>query len=144
MVMSSALAWIVYNFILLPFGLTFMTTAVFVLLIASFVQLLEMVIKKYSPALYNMWGIYLLLIATNCIVLSVPLLNVESSYGFLYSLVNAVGSGLGFALAIVLMASCREKLRLADVPKPLEGIGIAFIIAGMLALSFLGFSGMIG
>ena len=68
----------------------------------------------------------------------------ESFYGFLYSLVNAVGSGLGFALAIVLMASCREKLRLADVPKPLEGIGIAFIIAGMLALSFLGFSGMIG
>ncbi|MBC3804494.1 RnfABCDGE type electron transport complex subunit A [Acetobacterium fimetarium] len=144
MVMSSALAWLIYNFILLPFGLTFMTTAVFVLLIASFVQLLEMVIKKYSPALYNMWGIYLLLIATNCIVLSIPLINVESSYGFLYSLVNAVGSGLGFALAIVLMASCREKLRLADVPKPLEGIGIAFIIAGMLALSFLGFSGMIG
>lgn len=144
MVMSSALAWLIYHFILFPFGLTFMTTAVFVLLIASFVQLLEMIIKKQAPALYNMWGIYLLLIATNCVVLSVPLLNVESNYGFLLSLVNAVGSGLGFALAIILMASCREKLRLADVPKPLEGLGIAFIIAGMLALSFLGFSGMIG
>ncbi|WP_170253856.1 MULTISPECIES: electron transport complex protein RnfA [Acetobacterium] len=143
MVMSSALAWLVYHFILFPFGLTFMTTAVFVLLIASFVQLLEMVIKKHAPALYNMWGIYLLLIATNCIVLSVPLLNIESNYGFLLSLVNAVGSGLGFALAIILMASCREKLRLADVPKSLEGIGIAFILAGMLALAFLGFSGMI-
>jgi len=137
------LAWIVYTYVLAPFGLTFLTTVVFVLLIASFVQLLEMIIKKQAPALYNMWGIYLLLIATNCIVLSVPLLNVESSFGFLKSLVFAIGSGAGFALAIVLMASLREKLRLADVPKALDGLGIAFVLAGMLALAFLGFSGMI-
>jgi len=143
MTLSSILAWVVYTYILAPFGLSFLTTVVFVLLIASFVQLLETIIKKQAPALYNMWGIYLLLIATNCIVLSVPLLNVESSFGFLKSLVFAVGSGAGFALAIVLMASLREKLRLADVPKALDGLGIAFILAGMLALSFLGFSGMI-
>ena len=143
MTLSSMLAWVVYTFILAPLGLTFLTTVVFVLLIASFVQLLEVIIKKQAPALYNMWGIYLLLIATNCIVLSVPLLNVESSFGFIKSLVFAVGSGAGFALAIVLMASLREKLRLADVPKALDGLGIAFILAGMLALSFLGFSGMI-
>jgi Na+-translocating ferredoxin:NAD+ oxidoreductase subunit A len=143
MTLSSMLAWVVYTFILAPLGLTFLTTVVFVLLIASFVQLLEVIIKKQAPALYNMWGIYLLLIATNCIVLSVPLLNVESNFGFLKSLVFAVGSGAGFALAIVLMASLREKLRLADVPKALDGLGIAFILAGMLALSFLGFSGMI-
>ncbi|MBV4419418.1 RnfABCDGE type electron transport complex subunit A [Clostridium tyrobutyricum] len=140
---SSMLAWVVYHFVLLPFNLTFLTTVVFVLLIASFVQLLEMIIKKQAPALYNMWGIYLLLIATNCIVLSVPLLNVESNYTFLMSVVNAIGAGFGFAIAIILMASLREKLRLADVPKPLQGLGIAFILAGMLALAFLGFSGMI-
>ena len=143
MTLSSMLAWLVYHFVLQPFNLTFLTTVVFVLLIASFVQLLEMIIKKYAPTLYNMWGIYLLLIATNCIVFSVPLLNVENNYSFLESTVGAVGAGLGFTLAIVLMASCREKLRLADVPKALEGLGVAFILAGMLALAFLGFSGMI-
>ena len=142
MTMSSILAWIVYNFILAPLGLTFLTTIVFVILTASFVQLLELIIKKEAPTLYNMWGIYLLLIATNCIVLAVPLLNVENSYSLLKSIVFAIGSGLGFALAIVLMASLREKLAYADVPKPLEGIGIAFLIAGMLSLAFLGFSGM--
>jgi len=144
MTLSSILAWLIYHFVLAPFGLTFMTTAVFVLLIASFVQLLEVIIKKQVPALYNMWGIYLLLIATNCVVLAVPLLNAESNFAFLYSTVYAVGSGLGFALAIILMASLREQLRLADVPKSLDGLGIAFILAGMLALAFLGFSGMIG
>ena len=142
MTMSSILAWIVYNFILAPLGLTFLTTIVFVILTASFVQLLELIIKKEAPTLYNMWGIYLLLIATNCIVLAVPLLNVENSYSLLKSIVFAIGSGLGFALAIVLMASLREKLAYADVPKPLEGIGIAFLLVGMLSLAFLGFSGM--
>ena len=141
--LSSMLAWVVYHVILFPFHLTFLTTLVFVLLIASFVQLLEMIIKKQAPALYNMWGIYLVLIATNCVVLGVPLLNVESNYPFLMSVVFAVGSGTGFGFALILMASLREKLVYADVPKPLEGMGIAFILAGMLALAFLGFSGMI-
>lgn len=143
MTLSSMLAWAVYHFVLVPFHITFLTTLIFVLLIASFVQLLEMVIKKYVPTLYGMWGIYLLLIATNCVVLGVPLINAESNFPFVKSVVYAIGSGMGFALAIVLMASLREKLKLADVPKSLEGSGIAFILAGMLALAFLGFSGMI-
>lgn len=141
--LSSMLAWVVYTFVLVPLGLVFLKTVVFVLLIASFVQLLEMIIKKQAPALYGMWGIYLLLIATNCVVLGVPLLNAESNFNFLQSVVNALGSGVGFAIAIILMASLREKLEYADVPKSLQGMGIAFILAGMLALSFLGFSGMI-
>lgn len=141
--LSSIFAWVVHHFILVPFQITFLTTIVFVLLIASFVQLLEMVIRKYAPGLYKMWGIYLLLIATNCVVLGVPLINAESGFGFVKSLVNAVGAGVGFALAIILMSSLREKLRLADVPKSLQGLGVAFIVAGCLSLSFFGFSGMI-
>jgi len=141
--LSSMLAWLVYTFILAPFDLIFLKTIVFVILIASFVQLLEMIIKKMAPALYGMWGIYLLLIATNCVVLGVPLINAESDYTFMFSVVNALGSGAGFALALVLMASLREKLDYADVPQSIRGLGVAFILAGMLALSFLGFSGMI-
>jgi electron transport complex protein RnfA len=141
--MSSMLAWVVYNFVLLPYHLVFLKTVVFVLLIASFVQLLEMIIKKQAPALYNMWGIYLVLIATNCVVLGVPVINAESNYNFVQSVVNAFGSGVGFSLAIIMMASIREKLEDANVPKALQGSGIAFISAGMLALAFLGFSGMI-
>lgn len=143
MTLSSILSWLVMHFVLIPLNLMFLKTVVFVLLIASFVQLLELVIKKYSPALYGMWGIYLLLIATNCVVLGVPLINAENNYPFLMSVVQALGSGIGFALAITIMASLREKLVYADIPKALQGMPIAFIIAGMLALSFLGFSGML-
>ena len=99
MTLSSILAWVVYRFVLEPFGLTFLTTIVFIVLTASFVQLLELVIKKQAPALYNMWGIYLLLIATNCIVLAVPLLNVENNYNLFKSIVFSIGSGLGFCTA---------------------------------------------
>ena len=143
MTLSTILAWLVYNLILLPLNLVFLKTIVFVLLIASFVQLLELTIRKFAPTLYGMWGIYLLLIATNCVVLGVPIMTSENNYGLSMSIVAAIGSGLGFALAIILMASLREKLAYANVPKPLQGMGIAFILAGMLALSFLGFSGMI-
>ncbi|MGI6407079.1 MAG: electron transport complex protein RnfA [Syntrophaceticus sp.] len=141
--LSSMFAWLVYNYILVPLDVTFLTTITFVLLIASFVQLLEMFVRKYTPTLYKLWGIYLMLIAANCVVLGVPLINVESGFNFGMSVVNAFGSGVGFAVALLLMASLREKLRLADVPKSLEGLGIAFILAGCLALSFFGFSGMI-
>lgn len=140
---SSALAWVVYNFVLVPYNLVFLKIVVFVVLIAGFVQFLEIAIKKFAPALYDMWGIYLVLIATNCVVLGVPLINATAQFGFAKSIVNAFGSGVGFAIAIIMMASLREKLQYADVPKSLQGLGIAFILAGMLALSFLGFSGMI-
>ncbi len=140
---SSALAWAVYNFVLVPFDLTFLKIVVFVVLVASFVQFLEIAIKKLAPTLYEMWGIYLVLIATNCVILGVPLINASSNFDFLKSVVNAFGSGTGFAIALILMASLREKLQYADVPKSLQGMGVAFIVAGMLALSFLGFSGMI-
>lgn len=143
MTLSSLLAWAVYTYILHPLGLQSLMLISFVLLIASFVQLLEMIIKKHAPALYNMWGIYLVLIATNCIVLAVPVTNAELHSDFITSLVRAIGSGVGFSLALILMASLREKLQYADVPKSLEGLGISFILAGMLALSFFGFSGMI-
>lgn len=140
---SSALAWLVYNLILVPYNLVFLKIVVFVILIAGFVQFLEIAIKRFAPTLYDMWGIYLVLIATNCVVLGVPLINATEGFDFSKSVVNAFGSGVGFAIAIILMASLREKLQYADVPKSLQGLGIAFVLAGMLALSFLGFSGMI-
>lgn len=143
MTISTLLAWVVYNYVLHPLGLEVLMLITFVILIAGLVQLLEMVIKKHAPALYNMWGIYLVLIATNCVVIAVPITNAESHNGFMTSLVLALGSGVGFALALILMASLREKLQYADVPKSLQGLGISFILAGMLALSFFGFSGMI-
>ena len=141
--LSTILAWLVYNFVLVPLDLTFLRTITFVVLIASFVQLLEIIIKKESPTLYNMWGIYLMLIATNCIVLSVPVLSVTNNYNFIENIVFAVGSGIGFALALILMASAREKLDFADVPAAMKGTPITFVVAGMLSLAFLGFSGML-
>ena len=141
--LSTILAWLVYNFVLVPLDLTFLRTITFVVLIASFVQLLEIIIKKESPTLYNMWGIYLMLIATNCIVLSVPVLSVTNNYNFIENIVFAVGSGIGFALALILLASARENLDFADVAVAMKGTPIAFVVAGMLSLAFLGFSGML-
>jgi Na+-translocating ferredoxin:NAD+ oxidoreductase subunit A len=143
MTASSIIAWAVNAWILVPLGLQFLRTIVFVVVIACFVQLLEMVVKKLVPTLYGVWGIYLLLVATNCIVLGVPLINAEADFGLAKSVVNALGSGTGFAFALILMASIREKMRYASVPRPLQGIGGTFIITGLLALAFQGFSGMI-
>ncbi|MDD2233598.1 MAG: Rnf-Nqr domain containing protein [Desulfitobacteriaceae bacterium] len=143
MTLTSMCVWAVYNLILVPLNLTFISLVIIVLFMAIFVQLLEMIIRKFAPALYQMWGIYLLIVATNCVILGVPLINIEANYSFAFSTVHAFGAGVGFALALVLMASLREKIRFADVPKPLEGLGIAFILAGCLSLAFFGFSGMI-
>jgi electron transport complex protein RnfA len=143
MTLSSMIAWLINNFILIPLNLLFLKTIIFIIVIASFVQLLEMVIKKFVPTLYSVWGIYLLLVATNCIVLGVPLLNAEANYGFVKSIVNALGSGTGFAIALILMASLRERLQFSNIPKPLEDLGITFVLAGLLALAFQGFNGMI-
>jgi len=143
MTITSVIAWAVDAWILVPLGLEFMRTIVYVVLIACFVQLLEIVVKRAMPTLYGAWGIYLLLVATNCIMLGVPLLNAEARYGFAKSVVNALGSGAGFAFALVLMAGIREKMQYADVPRSLQGLGITFIVTGLLALAFQGFSGMI-
>ena len=141
--MSSMLTWVIEHFILIPLGVLFLKTIVFVVVIAVFVQLLEMIIKKFMPTLYNIWGIYLLLVATNCVILGVPLINSEAHFDFIKSTVNALGSGTGFAIALILFASLREKAQFSNIPKSLEGLGIAFILAGMLALAFQGFGGMI-
>ena len=107
--LSTILAWSLYNWVLVPLNLTFLRTISFVILIASFVQLLEIIIKKQSPTLYNMWGIYLMLIATNCIVLSVPVISVTSGYNFLENIIFAVGAGIGFAIALILMQAAVKK-----------------------------------
>ncbi len=143
MTITGIITYLIYYFILVPLGLHFFTTLTFVLVVAVTVQLLEIVTRRYLPNLYQMWGVYLVLIATNCVVLAVPLLNVDHHFNLMKSIVHSMGAGVGFGLALVLMASIREKLETSDVPEAFQGLGIAFITAGLLALAFLGFSGMI-
>ena len=143
MTIASLMGWVIYALVLAPLNLHFFTTITFVILIASTVQMLDIVTRRFLPTLHAMWGIYLMLIATNCIVLSVPLINVDNNFSLFKSLVHSVGAGVGFSLALVLMASIREKLQYSAVPKPFQGLGIAFLTAGLLSLAFLGFSGMI-
>jgi Na+-translocating ferredoxin:NAD+ oxidoreductase subunit A len=140
---SSMITWAINRFILVPFNVDFLRTIVFVIVIASFVQLMEIIVKRFLPGLYKIWGIYLLLVATNCIVLGVPLINAQENYNFISSLINSFGSGVGFSIALLLMAGIREKLEYADIPNSLRGLGVAFISAGFLALAFQGFNGMI-
>lgn len=139
--LSSALAYVV-NMILIRFGLEYMQTLAFILIIASLVQLVEMFLKKTIPSLYSALGIYLPLITTNCAVLGVVLLNVQKNYNFIESVAYGITGGLGFMLAIVLFASVRERLQFAEYPKSFEGFPIALVSAGLLALAFMGFSGM--
>ncbi|WP_434655208.1 electron transport complex subunit RsxA [Thermoanaerobacterium thermosaccharolyticum] len=143
MTIASAFAYIVYNMILLPLGLSYLETIAFILVIASLVQFVEMVIKKSSPALHQALGIYLPLITTNCAVLGVALLNVQESYNFIEAVVNGFGSAVGFTLAVVLYAGIRERLELAPISKVLEGFPIALIGAGLMSIAFLGFQGLI-
>lgn len=143
MTVASMFSWIIYNYILVPCDVTYLYTIVFILVIASLVQLVEMILQKFSPALYEALGIFLPLITTNCAILGVAVLNtVTENYNFIESIVNGITSGIGFTLALVLMAGIREKLELAKIPKPLEGLPIAFITAGLMAIAFLGFSGL--
>jgi electron transport complex protein RnfA len=143
MVVASFFGWLVYFLVLTPLDLTFFTTVCFVLIVASTVQMVDVVTRRFTPKLYSMWGIYLMLIATNCVVLSVPLINVENEFNLIRSLVHAMGAGVGFWIALLLLASIREKLDHTEVPEPFKGLGIAFVTAGLLSLAFLGFSGMI-
>jgi electron transport complex protein RnfA len=125
-----------------PPNLIYLRTITFILIIAALVQFVEMVIQKTSPGLYQALGIYLPLITTNCAVLAVTILNVESNYNFIESIVNGFTSGVGFTLALILMAGIRERLDFAPIPKALKGVPIAFIMAGLMAIAFLGFAGM--
>jgi len=143
MMISAALSWLIFTFVMVPLDITFLKIIVFIGVVAGFVQASDTIMRKISPGLYYKLGIYLALISTNCIILAVPLINAGERYSFIESLAFALGSGLGFALALVIMASIREKLELADVPEPFKGLPIAFIATGLIALAFAGFSGLI-
>ena len=140
--LASAVCFLVNNFILIPLDLGYMQTVAFILVIASLVQFIEMFLQKAMPSLYTALGVYLPLITTNCAVLGVVLLNVQSNYNFISSVVYGITGGLGFLLAIVLFASIRERLVFADYPKSFEGFPIALVTAGLMALAFMGFSGL--
>ena len=140
--LASAVCYVVNQFILVPLDLAYMQTVAFILVIASLVQFIEMFLQKAMPSLYTALGVYLPLITTNCAVLGVVLLNVQNSYNFIESVVYGITGGLGFLLAIVLFASIRERLLFADYPKCWDGFPIALITAGLMALAFMGFSGL--
>ena len=140
--LASAVCFLVNNFILIPLDLGYMQTVAFILVIASLVQFIEMFLQKSMPSLYTALGVYLPLITTNCAVLGVVLLNVQSNYNFISSVVYGVTGGIGFMVAIVLFASIRERLVFADYPKSFEGFPIALVTAGLMALAFMGFSGL--
>jgi len=142
MTLATLGSWAVYNLLLVPMELTYLRTIAFILIIASLVQLVEMILQKFSPALYKALGIFLPLITTNCAILGVAVLNIEEKYSLGYSLINAIAAGIGFTLALVLMAGLRQKLEMADVPPALKGKPIAFIIAGVMSIAFLGFAGL--
>ena len=141
MALASAATWAVNEFLLIRLGLEYMQTVVFILVIAALVQFVEMFLQKALPALYQALGIYLPLITTNCAVLGVALLNIQNGYTFIESVVYGVTGGIGFTLAIVLFSSVRERLADCDCPKAFRGFPLALIAAGLLALSFMGFSG---
>ena len=140
--LASAICWVVDQYILVPLGLAFLQTLAFILIIAALVQFVEMFLKKSIPSLYSALGIYLPLITTNCAVLGVVLLNVQNKYNFLESVVYGITGGLGFLLAIVLFASVRERVEFAKYPECFEGFPICLVSAALVALAFMGFSGM--
>ena len=144
MVISTAVTYPLYAFVLVPLGLEYLQTLSFILVIAAIVQFLEIVLKKFSKPIYNALGIYLPLITTNCAVLGITLLNFTKGYGFVLSLFNALAAGLGFMLALVIFAGVRGRLETADIPEGLKGLPITLIAASLVSLSFLGFAGIGG
>jgi electron transport complex protein RnfA len=144
MTLATLGSWTVYTLLLVPMELTYLSTIAFILIIASLVQLVEMILQKFSPALYKALGIFLPLITTNCAILGVAVLNIDEKYSLGYSLVNAIAAGIGFTLALILMAGVRQKLEMADVPPALKGKPVAFLVAGIMSIAFLGFAGLGG
>ncbi|MBS3824977.1 NADH:ubiquinone reductase (Na(+)-transporting) subunit E [Candidatus Bipolaricaulota bacterium] len=144
MTVTSAVNWPVYNYLLVPYGLEYLQYIAFIIVIASTVQVLEMVIERFFPSLYTTMGVFLPLITVNCAILGVSLFMILRDYTFLTGIIYALGSGIGWSVAIVSLGSIRERLRFSNVPKPLQGPGITMLIAGIMAFAFLGFSGMVG
>ena len=140
--LSSAATWVIYTYVLLPLQLSYLKTVAFILIIAALVQLIEMFLRRYIPALYQALGVYLPLITTNCAVLGVALLNIQKEYTFVYSVAYGFASAIGFLFAIVLFAGVRIRLRLADPPKAFAGLPLVLITAGLIAMAFSGFSGI--
>jgi electron transport complex protein RnfA len=140
--LASAAGWLLEHWLLQPLGLGFLRILAFILVIAAVVQFTEMVIKKISPALYQVLGIFLPLITTNCAVLGIALLNVQEEHSFVQSLLYGFGSAVGFTLVMVIFAGLRERLALAQVPAAFNGLPIAFVVAGLLSLAFMGFAGL--
>lgn len=142
MALATAATWLLQHYVLLPLGLVYIQTIVFILVIAVLVQMLEIIMKKISPGLYAALGVFLPLITTNCAVLGVAIIVAQKDFGFLYSVVYAVATALGFALALTLFAGIRTRLAMADVPRAMKGVPVALITAGILAMAFMGFSGI--
>ena len=141
--LAAPITWLVYYYLLAPLNIMYLQTVVFILVIASLVQLVEMIIQKISPVLYHALGIFLPLITTNCAVLGVALLTQSKNYDLLQGLVFAIANAIGFALAMILFAGLREHLNLMQVPKGMRGVPIALVTAGILAMAFMGFAGMV-
>ncbi|MFL1914359.1 electron transport complex subunit RsxA [Plesiomonas shigelloides] len=143
MTLASVCSYLVDRFILIPFGIGYLRTLSFILVIAVVVQFTEMVVRKSSPALYRLLGIFLPLITTNCAVLGVALLNTNLAHNFMQSIVYGFGAAVGFSLVLVLFAALRERIALADIPAPFKGSSIALITAGLMSLAFMGFTGLV-
>lgn len=141
--LASFVAAVIYKFVLDPLGLDYLKTIVFILVIAALVQFVEMFLKKFMPSLYEALGVYLPLITTNCAVLGVALNNVQDSYGILESVVNGFATAAGFTIAIVILAGIREKIEYNDIPAPFKGMPIVLVTAGLMAIAFCGFSGLL-
>lgn len=141
--LASFVAALIYQFVLTPLNITYLKTIVFILVIAALVQFVEMFLKKYMVSLYESLGVYLPLITTNCAVLSVALTNVQKSYSILASVVNGFATAAGFTISIVILAGIREKMEYNDIPKPFQGMPIVLITAGLMAIAFCGFSGLL-
>jgi len=143
MVIGSAITWLINHLVLIPYEIRYMNIVMFILVIAVMVQIVEMVIKRTNLTLYNALGIYLPLITTNCAVLGIALINDTGDYSFWTSLVAALGAGAGFSLVLIIMSGIRERLDTADVPKAMKGLPIAFMVAVLLSLAFIGFGGIV-
>lgn len=143
MVIATLVTYIIFKYVLIPLELSYLRTITFILVIAALVQMVEIILKKISPPLYQALGIFLPLITTNCAVLGVAVLAVQKDFNLLGSVVFAIGNALGFGLALITFSGIREQLDLLNVPKPMKGVPIAFVVAGLMALAFLGFTGIV-